>query len=385
MRYGKISQSRRSLRYFRLVPLGGWHESRGSAPKVYSIGRGISCRPTARSSHPQRSRNHVMASCVGPIEVECHDFQVRHQVGENRHETRRNVPRFASIGGSCQSHLAVSSGLIIAAGDLAECRAMAQSTTWPYGGASAGLAAATDVNERSTPTLLGAQSAETSLSGPPIEPVQFTSRDTECAACRTGLFDNLSVFAGLDGSKQPQDFGINAQFGGRASVNWGIPLFESLGIGAQDRHGDRRHGRCRSGRPTSARIIRQNAKLYDGRFVSARDLWNPMGSRLRLLVRELLRHVQFGTVAAESCLSAFGAQHDRSLVGDQPAERQRPLRHDSGHAHADHANQRLLQPRMGKWPADDVLGRPCEQSRTSQRGPRRLVACQDAIRLCALS
>ncbi len=57
----------------------------------------------------------------------------------------------------------------------------------------------------------------------------------ECGDCPpgNGWLDNLSFFAGLDGSKQPQDFGVNAQFGGRASVNWGIPLFESLGIGAQ--------------------------------------------------------------------------------------------------------------------------------------------------------
>jgi hypothetical protein len=49
----------------------------------------------------------------------------------------------------------------------------------------------------------------------------------------SGLFDNLSFFGGLDGSKQPQDFGINAQFGGRASVNWGIPVVKPLGIGFQ--------------------------------------------------------------------------------------------------------------------------------------------------------
>jgi hypothetical protein len=47
------------------------------------------------------------------------------------------------------------------------------------------------------------------------------------------LLDPLSVFIGLDGSKQPQDFGINAQFGGRASVNWAVPLVESWGLGAQ--------------------------------------------------------------------------------------------------------------------------------------------------------
>jgi len=45
-----------------------------------------------------------------------------------------------------------------------------------------------------------------------------------------GWQDNLDAFLGLDGSKQPQDFGINAQFGGRASVNLGIPIWGSLGI-----------------------------------------------------------------------------------------------------------------------------------------------------------
>jgi hypothetical protein len=45
--------------------------------------------------------------------------------------------------------------------------------------------------------------------------------------------DTLSLFIGLEGSKQPQDFGVNAQFGGRTSVNWGAPLVESWGLGAQ--------------------------------------------------------------------------------------------------------------------------------------------------------
>jgi len=48
-----------------------------------------------------------------------------------------------------------------------------------------------------------------------------------------GLFDNVSLFLGLDGSKQPQDLGINANFGGRTSVNWGFPLVRAMGIGGQ--------------------------------------------------------------------------------------------------------------------------------------------------------
>ena len=44
---------------------------------------------------------------------------------------------------------------------------------------------------------------------------------------------NLSVFLGLEGSKQPQDFGVNAHFGGRAAVNWGLPISQKFGVGLQ--------------------------------------------------------------------------------------------------------------------------------------------------------
>lgn len=47
------------------------------------------------------------------------------------------------------------------------------------------------------------------------------------------LLDNLSFFAGLNGSKQPQDFGVNAQFGARVAVNWALPIWKSQGIGFQ--------------------------------------------------------------------------------------------------------------------------------------------------------
>ena len=47
------------------------------------------------------------------------------------------------------------------------------------------------------------------------------------------LLDNLSFFAGLDGSKQPQDYGVNAQMGGRISLNLGIPIQEEWGLGVQ--------------------------------------------------------------------------------------------------------------------------------------------------------
>lgn len=49
----------------------------------------------------------------------------------------------------------------------------------------------------------------------------------------TSLFDGLSVFGGLDGSKQPQDLGVNANMGGRVAFNWGIPVYDEWGLGIQ--------------------------------------------------------------------------------------------------------------------------------------------------------
>ena len=45
--------------------------------------------------------------------------------------------------------------------------------------------------------------------------------------------DNLTVFIGLDGAKQPQDVGINALFGGRAAVNLGLQISRDWGLGVQ--------------------------------------------------------------------------------------------------------------------------------------------------------
>jgi hypothetical protein len=66
-------------------------------------------------------------------------------------------------------------------------------------------------------------------SGPPRP--EFAPPGPECRPNR--LLDNLSLFAGLDGSKGPEDLGVNANFGLRGGVNWGVPLLESIGLGAQ--------------------------------------------------------------------------------------------------------------------------------------------------------
>jgi hypothetical protein len=80
-------------------------------------------------------------------------------------------------------------------------------------------------------------------SAPPIPPpptVPPTVRDDSApdpaslsARPDSRWFDNLDLFLGLDGSKQPQDFGVNAHFGGRFAVNFGFPLIEELGLGGQ--------------------------------------------------------------------------------------------------------------------------------------------------------
>jgi len=41
----------------------------------------------------------------------------------------------------------------------------------------------------------------------------------------------LDFFAGIDGSKQPQDFGANANLGVRGRISYSAPLVERLGLG----------------------------------------------------------------------------------------------------------------------------------------------------------
>ncbi len=50
---------------------------------------------------------------------------------------------------------------------------------------------------------------------------------------RLGCFDDLSLFFGFDGSKGPEDLGVNANFGLRGAFNWGLPIWESHGLGVQ--------------------------------------------------------------------------------------------------------------------------------------------------------
>jgi hypothetical protein len=57
-----------------------------------------------------------------------------------------------------------------------------------------------------------------------------------CACGKAPLppwLDNISLLAGLDGSKEPEDLGVNAHFGFRLAANCGGPIWEQYGLGAQ--------------------------------------------------------------------------------------------------------------------------------------------------------
>jgi len=55
----------------------------------------------------------------------------------------------------------------------------------------------------------------------------------DCSPPAWRPLDTLTLFGGLEGSKQPQDFGVNANFGSRWAANWGFPLIAEYGIGGQ--------------------------------------------------------------------------------------------------------------------------------------------------------
>jgi len=59
-----------------------------------------------------------------------------------------------------------------------------------------------------------------------LQPVDF------CTGCGDSFRSDWSLFAGLTGAKQPQDFGVNAHFGARTAVNYGRVVNNS-GLGIQ--------------------------------------------------------------------------------------------------------------------------------------------------------
>ena len=80
------------------------------------------------------------------------------------------------------------------------------------------------------------QGAAVDAAAPGLEPgpVQAAAAPQSSRPHASGTWlENLSIFAGLDGSKQPQDLGINANMGARFSANLGVPISERLNLGAQ--------------------------------------------------------------------------------------------------------------------------------------------------------
>lgn len=74
-----------------------------------------------------------------------------------------------------------------------------------------------------------------------LSQVEFSDHEPACVPeCRESFevigehwLDRLQLFAGIDGAKQPQDLGVNANLGGRIHANLGIPLVEEWGLGVQ--------------------------------------------------------------------------------------------------------------------------------------------------------
>lgn len=100
-------------------------------------------------------------------------------------------------------------------------------TTGPRSYARAASGVALRVAALSALALLGLPSAPAHAQIAPGAPAQPSP------STRASLLDTLSLFAGPDGSKQPQDLGINANMGLRLSGNWGVPVHARAGLGAQ--------------------------------------------------------------------------------------------------------------------------------------------------------
>lgn len=59
------------------------------------------------------------------------------------------------------------------------------------------------------------------------------SSSSSSSQTASNWLENLHLFGGIEGSKQPQDFGVNANLGGRFHANWGMPVLSEFGLGMQ--------------------------------------------------------------------------------------------------------------------------------------------------------
>lgn len=65
------------------------------------------------------------------------------------------------------------------------------------------------------------------------QPIQDVSEYHPAVATVNPWLEELTLFVGIDGSKQPQDFGVNANLGSQTHINWGVPVYHPWGIGLQ--------------------------------------------------------------------------------------------------------------------------------------------------------
>ncbi len=86
-----------------------------------------------------------------------------------------------------------------------------------------------------TPSLF-AQTAPVEVSDLlPEQPLEYQPLDFNRPSLiqTPSYLDEITFLFAIDGSKQPQDFGVNANLGAQTAVNVGIPILDSYGIGAQ--------------------------------------------------------------------------------------------------------------------------------------------------------
>ncbi|MEM8864340.1 MAG: DUF6666 family protein, partial [Planctomycetota bacterium] len=87
-------------------------------------------------------------------------------------------------------------------------------------------------------TLLAAASPGDAVPGDAEIALVSCLEDSACRSCdrtrhQRAWYDELTIFGGIDGSKQPQDFGVNANLGGQVNANLGLPLVKQWGVGVQ--------------------------------------------------------------------------------------------------------------------------------------------------------
>jgi len=118
---------------------------------------------------------------------------------------------------------------------------MRWSTTYLFVLVILGVAEAHGQSERKPTSAPPIPSASSELLFRPVEertPTRIRTEQAEGPAWNDATpfesaLDNFSLFAGLEASRQPQDLGVNANFGGNLSANIGMPLLEDLGLGLQ--------------------------------------------------------------------------------------------------------------------------------------------------------